>query len=223
MNQSFLVLKMGLMGVVVSGVMVSTISVAQAFVIGAGDRLQLNGGAGGLSLQYSDLNSPIVDFFGPNANNNTGPLRVSQGSTGAFSSLVGHGGRIKDLYAGDLFAGKTKFLRIFDQQPNDNNPADDLFFDLTTFLDAQESVLNGPLNTLSASFRGIFTNATGAVIGNGLATIQLPDGEYEGDSSWSMTIVAEQVPTPALLPGLIGMGISLVRKRRTQASSTAGV
>jgi hypothetical protein len=40
-------------------------------------------------------------------------------------------------------------------------------------------------------------------------------------TSYSADITA--VPTPMLLPGLIGMGISLVRKRRTQASSTAGV
>lgn len=46
-------------------------------------------------------------------------------------------------------------------------------------------------------------------------------GGPEGSSKLSGTVSATAVPTPALLPGLIGMGVAALRKRKGEAEETA--
>ncbi|MFQ4139777.1 PTPA-CTERM sorting domain-containing protein [Nodosilinea sp. PGN35] len=60
-------------------------------------------------------------------------------------------------------------------------------------------------NSLSIALRGIFADGTPGV---GTLTTQL-DGEPV--RSWSATVTA--VPTPALLPGLLGLGIAALRRK----------
>jgi hypothetical protein len=95
-----------------------------------------------------------------------------------------------------------------------NNPSNllsgtnQVVFDLTSFLYTT--------STGDASFAGIFRNlSTGQQIGaTGQFTSQL-DVTGTNPSSYSITITA--VPTPALLPGLVGFGIAAFRKRKSQA------
>lgn len=192
---------------------------AQAFSLGSGDVLQLSGGDSDVKLG----GSPIVDF-GANGTS-PGGLVIGNSSTGGFTSLIGHHGQVADVSLSDLLAGsKNNFLRIFSQVGStDPNPADDLFFSITQYTGAGITPIGGPFSILGATFKGVFTNAVGATIGEGVISIQLRDKAIQDfldgklstlQSSWSMTI--ETVPTPALLPGLVGMGISLIRKRKRQ-------
>ena len=66
---------------------------------------------------------------------------------------------------------------------------------------------------LQYKFKGIFADGT---IGNGEFSTQISG---TGRKSYSTTIVAagEQIPTPALLPGLIAMGVGMMRKRKAEA------
>jgi hypothetical protein len=205
----------GLATVAVAGSIVfSPVAPVQALTLNAGDTLLLNGGGGGLTLNPSG--PKVIDFFGLAGNFNTGPLQVTAGSSGGFSSLVGHGGRIKDLTNADIANGLTGFIRVFAPLNGNTSPGDDLYFDLAQVITSGITPIPGPLDVLFASFRGAFRGADGAILGSGLATIQLPNGQTSGNSSWSMSIVAEPVPTPALLPGLAAFGMSLVRKRKQE-------
>jgi hypothetical protein len=205
----------GFAAVTVAGsVIFSSVAPVQALTLTAGDILQLNGGRGGVTLNPGG--TPVIDFFGPANNLATGPLQVAAGSTGGFASLVGNNGRIKDLDTNAVSNGISKFIRVFAPGNTNNTPADDLYFDLAEVLVNGIVPVPGPLDVLYSSFRGSFVNANGAILGQGLATIQLPNGQTTGDSSWSMTIKAEAVPTPALLPGLAAFGMSIVRKRKQE-------
>jgi hypothetical protein len=67
--------------------------------------------------------------------------------------------------------------------------------------------------SLSSSFQGRVRDAGGNVFALGtIGALQLGGNEANVQ-------VATQVPTPALLPGLIGMGITMFRRRKTQRNS----
>ncbi|WP_121970864.1 PTPA-CTERM sorting domain-containing protein [Leptolyngbya sp. BC1307] len=50
-------------------------------------------------------------------------------------------------------------------------------------------------------------------------------GTYATDGSWRFdmaTVNADAIPTPALLPGLVGMGLGLLRKRKSEVAELSG-
>ena len=65
-------------------------------------------------------------------------------------------------------------------------------------------------NSLSIALKGLFADGTPGV---GTLTTQL-DGEPV--RAWSATVTA--VPTPALLPGLIGMGVAALRRKDEESA-----
>lgn len=65
-------------------------------------------------------------------------------------------------------------------------------------------------NSLSIALRGSFASGTPGV---GRLTTQLDGNPVR---SWSATVTA--VPTPALLPGLIGMGIAALRRKDEESA-----
>ena len=206
---------------------------AQAFSISSGSILQLNGGTGSVTIGGSP--STFVDFDnGPGANLPFGSTSVTSGSTGSFAGLAGSVGQIADLSLAEITSGmKSNFIQLF----NGTLPtADDVFFNLSSISGTTITPILGPLDIGSAAFSGSFVTAAGQYLGDGVATIQLLDGVLPGlgspvTSSWSMTIVAgdsvaptptpTSVPTPALLPGLLGMGAAFARKRRAATEQSA--
>jgi hypothetical protein len=208
----------GLATAAVAGSVLFSVAPVHALTLTADDTLQLNGGFGGLTLNPSG--PTVIDFSGLSGGTTDGSLQVAAGSTGGFASLVGNAGQIKDLTSSNIASGLSNFIRVFAPGNNDSTPGDDLYFDLSAVLNnGSISIPGSPLDVLYSSFRGSFVNATGATLGRGLATIQLPNGQTQGSSSWSMTIRAEAVPTPALLPGLAAFGMSLARKRKQEQAA----
>jgi hypothetical protein len=201
---------------------------AQAFTIVAGDTLQLNGGRAGVTLNAAPFAAKAIDF--DNGATNVGPYGsavVAAGSTGAFAPLLGSIGQIADLSWTEVFVSqsKTTFIQLFN---GTLDPGDDVYFDLT-------AITGGDLFTPSPSsisiayvnFTGKFVDAVGAVIGDGAATAQFTPAGLNSllsggtaQSSWSMTIVAkDQVPTPALIPGIAAVGMGLLRRKKAQAAA----
>jgi hypothetical protein len=85
--------------------------------------------------------------------------------------------------------------------------SNDLFdFTLTSFTNTSD---------LQYKFEGFFSDGT---LGKGEMTTQISG---PGTKSYSTTITA--VPTPVLLPGLIGLGLAAIRKRKAKASQAVGV
>jgi len=75
-------------------------------------------------------------------------------------------------------------------------------------LDLQTFVFNS--TTGIASFTGLFRSGTDSIAATGEFTTQ----RINGATSYSLTAIA--VPTPALLPGLVALGVGVLRKRKNQ-------
>ncbi len=86
---------------------------------------------------------------------------------------------------------------------------DDVQFTLTRFL---YNAVTGD----STALEGFFTRGTQTIAARGRFTSQ-PD--VTNPSSFSLSITA--VPTPALLPGLVGFGVAALRKRKREATAQA--
>lgn len=140
------------------------------------------------------LNGPADDSRG-----DIGDIFVSS-ATQDFAALGGTGGVVKDLTSIPLASSVANWLD-FD--------GTDFDFNLTSF----EYV-----SSLEYVFEGFF-NKSGS-IGKGVLTTQV---NGMGIKSYSITIDADgtQIPTPALLPGLLGMGAACLRKRKQQATVEA--
>lgn len=85
-------------------------------------------------------------------------------------------------------------------------------FDLTNF------VYNAASG--GADITGIFKSGSDSFFGSGTFTSQLGSLTVgNGPSSYSLSLTANPtpIPTPALLPGLIGLGVAALRKRKAEA------
>ncbi|MBW4582611.1 MAG: PTPA-CTERM sorting domain-containing protein [Tildeniella nuda ZEHNDER 1965/U140] len=69
------------------------------------------------------------------------------------------------------------------------------------------------------TFDGFFTDGSGIVLGNGAVSAQFAQPTVSGTTTFSGSITP--VPTPALLPGLIALGVGVLRKRRVAAAEKA--
>ncbi|GAB4462251.1 MAG: hypothetical protein OHK0037_12850 [Elainellaceae cyanobacterium] len=86
---------------------------------------------------------------------------------------------------------------------------DDVQFTLTEFI---FNSANGNTDSL----KGFFTTSSGTFQAIGRFTSQT---DFTNPSTYSLSL--KVVPTPALLPGLVGMGLAALRKRREEAESEA--
>lgn len=196
---------------VLTGVM-SVSASARAFSIG--DTLQFSSMVG---VDYDvDGTTPDSLNFGNNvfdpsgvAANSQGVIQVNSSSTGSFASYIGKSGTIKDLGLNPASPTPvTNFLKI----------SPDLSFDLTSFNYGVVS-FPGAFDIFGNGVSGVFKNASGQAVAEGLITAQIIDGTTKGLSSYSGTITVTKptaVPTPALLPGLIGLGVAALRKRKQE-------
>jgi hypothetical protein len=182
---------------------------AQAASINAGSILNIgNVTQGGVRYVNNLSTGPSIelDVFGPGGGN-----RVAVGaSTDTFSGATSNPTpptRLKNLTLSLVSGTKyklalpvvTNYLSGLDVSggPLGGN---DVQFDLTSFL--------YDTATGDALLQGVFKYGSDTIAGAGRFTSQLGSGP----SSFSMSITA--VPTPALLPGIIGLGLGALRKRR---------
>jgi hypothetical protein len=217
---------------IVVGLTIATIGLvqpAQALVIGSGDKINL----GGL---YSVGGNPLVDFLGGPAGK--GDFTVSSG-TGSLSPFTGRGGLVLDLnptLADILTPGgftSANFLQFYGENPSDGISTNDLFFSLTQYISySYAEIVPNVTDLYTIVFQGKFggTDVTGATDAIVTFSSEVPDGTgtrlltnlrlppnlqtpVGRGYNWTATIVA--VPTPALLPGLVGLGLTAWRKRRS--------
>lgn len=204
MNFKSLALKAAVAATVLTG---STLAVSPAEAITVGSRLNFSGDA--------DATPTDIDFYLLNGNRDgnggtdIGRFRVGSvaSNTGEFSSLATERGRISDL-TGIISASATN-PPVFQAVNNflffgTNSPFN---FKLTAFT---------YVNDLKYTFAGIFDDGTSAT---GELTTQIIAA---GPNSYSVTVIAgDKIPTPALLPGLIGMGAAVLRKRKAEETQQA--
>ncbi|MGI0484486.1 PTPA-CTERM sorting domain-containing protein [Pantanalinema rosaneae CENA516] len=106
----------------------------------------------------------------------------------------------------------------------------DLTFNLTKFVLGSASIRSLPGGftryVYDSDISGKFF-ADGEFLGSGVFTTQFVLTAEQINqaitTSYSGTIAAYPVPTPALLPGLIGLGLGVMRKRKTEAIEEAAI
>lgn len=190
--------------VAVAAVVASSVVVAApaAEAVTVGSTLNIAGG----SVRFNP-STGVLDFR-PDTPFGVTPILVGEG-TGSFSDTGLFAG-IRDLTlinsGGDLFelsAPKNNFLTAINVSPL-NSGFNDVQFTLTEF------VFNAKTGDTTL-LKGFFTQNGQTIAAEGRFTSQYPDF---APSTYSMSLIA--VPTPALLPGLLGMGIAFLRNGRKQ-------
>jgi hypothetical protein len=184
---------------------------AQAASINAGSILNISNVAGGGIKYVNDIStgsSIELDVFGPSNGNRV----IIGASTGTFVGATSNptpATTLKNLTLSLVSGSATKY-KLASPVTNYLNGLDvsggpgtgnDVQFDLTSFL--YDTV------TGDALVQGFFKYGPNTIAGAGRFTSQL---DIARPSSFSMSITA--VPTPALLPGIIGLGLGALRKRR---------
>jgi hypothetical protein len=182
-------------------------SSANAAVL-ANSVLAINGNA---RLELIGGNNWKLNFA--NFSAGTGNVTVETGSTGSFTGLVGSNTRIRDLS-----------LTKSDNTWTLSNPSSSPFLQLSngvqyllnTFTLTRTS--SGPffLGTFDGTFFDPSDNSS--IASEGLFSSQGRDFLSKTGTTFSATVTA--VPTPALLPGLIGLGVAAWRKRRSEDEQT---
>jgi hypothetical protein len=138
---------------------------------------------------------------------------VEVGSTHTFASLIGSNVRVQDIQltkSGNtwtLASAPDPFLQL----------ENGIEYELSTFTLTR---LPGPF--FNGNFFGSFFDPSDntSIGGKGLFSSQGQQFLKETGTTFSATITA--VPTPALLPGLIAMGVATLRKRRQQEQKAEG-
>jgi hypothetical protein len=164
------------------------------------------GGFNGLT----SVKSTSVDFT-------TGNFTINSGS-GTFANYVGGTATIKD------FATNATSILSFIKLAKTG--FSDITFDLTAFLDPQYVEIGNELKTkpksdnlgqftarLSGFFQPGSVEADSAI--SALATIKQT---ANNDVTLITLKTAESIPTPALLPGLLALGASVLRKRKAEVA-----
>ena len=139
-------------------------------------------------------------------------------SSGSFTGAteVGSGAKIKDFSTGTPTAAfPTPFIEDFItgiQLSPGTGPV--LSFDLTDFNDFAQVIATpaGNFGINGGGIKGVFRDTTGTIVSRGSLTAQFSTDSLTGVTTYSGSLNA--VPTPALLPGLIGMGVAALRKRK---------
>ncbi len=84
--------------------------------------------------------------------------------------------------------------------------------------------ISSVIGTMSAdlTFNGVIRSATGnSLLANVTGTFSGAENIFTTDNDFSINLSATPVPTPALLPGLLGMGLGIARKRKQQSDAVA--
>lgn len=140
-------------------------------------------------------------------------------SSGSFAGAteVGAGAKIKDFSTGTPAAGfPTPFIKDFITGIRlSPGPSPVLSFDLTDFDDFAQIVATGAnsFGINAGGMKGFFRDTTGTVVSRGSLSAQFSTDNLTGVTTYSGSLNA--VPTPALLPGLVGMGVAALRKRKS--------
>lgn len=93
-----------------------------------------------------------------------------------------------------------------------NQPA---VFDLAAGADTAILATANGLGALDFTFGGLIKSTGGDTLATVTGTFS--GAETSTNNDFSIDLAATPVPTPALLPGLLGMGMGIVRKRKQQS------
>lgn len=165
-------------------------------------RARFNTGTGRLNFREPGA---INNGYGTNI----GIATVAAGSTGSFESFIGDSAILKDFTLAVDGVNKWKFTGLLSNFIDVNAGA--IQVDLFEFA-LERRAGNDWIATVSGTLNGLDADGIFDPTEDGLFT-QNPGSSYTFD--------IEAVPTPAMIPGLIGMGLAALRKRKDESSTEA--
>ena len=190
-----------------------------ALIKGSTVTLKNNIQGGALKIDPTNTGGIKFDFFGAR-NAQAQPIAANQGvtvvsGTGDFLATNSNPiARIKDLNLAstlnpNLFklGALSNFLTGLDAKPSITN----LNFDLASFVYNKSTGIGRFKGTFTGGQVGLGTFTLGSAI---LKPVGSP--AVLNDFNYSLSLTA--VPTPALLPGLLGLGAAALRKRKGEAA-----
>jgi hypothetical protein len=182
---------------------IATATPAEAGVLNFGDTVRVQNVGGGTG-------NPLVVNFASFANPSTGTATIGS-PTDVFFGTTGSSITLKDLTLTNT--GLNSWALAATVPSFITGLAGGVTFDLNRF--ELVRVNTGPLANRGffADYSGIFSNFPDAT-GVGSFTTQLSAANRRG-ALFSSTV---NVPTPALLPALLGMGAAALRKRKGEAA-----
>ncbi|MBE9112160.1 PTPA-CTERM sorting domain-containing protein [Nodosilinea sp. LEGE 07298] len=188
-------------------------STAQAFTLTGENTLALSGRA------RFDLSTGVLDFrFDPGGTYNTptGTASVTTSSSGRFESLINQFATLQDIRLNNTATNVWEYQL----PPLDNFiTVGSVAVRLSTF-----KLVREPGNNWIASMNGVFQDTDLPAIGefdplqdtnNGTAGFTNVAANSTG-SSYAFDV--EEVPTPALLPGLVGLGVAALRRKDEESA-----
>lgn len=184
-----------------------TKSPAQAITIGSGDILGLSGSARLQNANVAIGSTSRINFFAY-TNTTSGTLQVQGASTGAFNSLATQAATILDLDLKKTAVDVWEFSPFSGYLTNFITVAD-VKYDLSKF------TLKKVGGLFTADFEGLF-RSTNEIAGFG-SFAPANSSNFPKSSGSTIAIDVTTVPTPALLPGLLALGVGALRKRKTEA------
>ena len=176
-----------------------------------GGNISVSGGPDNFQYDFLD------EGTNPSLSPGTAGDIVLGASTGSFTTVseVAVGAKIQDFST--LFA-----VPDFPSAPIDNFitglllGTKEVSFNLVGFAGSTGffNILANDFGLNGGAVEGFFTDGSGETVGVGSLTAQFSTDEVTGLTTYSASLQAKPVPTPALLPGLIGMGFATLRKRK---------
>lgn len=164
------------------------------------------------TLNFTEVGGPLVNEVSLTTvdfNNTRGIFEVAGSSTGTFSRLVGNAITILSDIDLTTFSGSLPFLSV------DGGP----LFTVTAFTDTDFRIRNGR-ETFEANVRGFFSDGPNSIPVKPTSFFIAVNTTGGGNTRDNVDFSIETVPTPALLPGLVGMGVAAFRKRKSEEEET---
>lgn len=194
----------GLKAVLTATVAVSTMAVAPAQAATVG------------SVSFGGLGE-LASVTGSEATNianivfNDGVLSINSG-TGDFAGYIGGTATFSDKNFSTSIVNKTSFVTF------SKTGLENITFDLAKFIEPKYVEIGNAADTFgqfTSRLSGVFNPGNTAVDEQFSAFATFKQNDAGGTNNVAnITLATAQIPTPALLPGLIGMGIAAWRKRK---------
>lgn len=123
-------------------------------------------------------------------------------------------------------AGAVDNWKVYTKFGDGNTVLDRIFFDLDAGATWTRNVtgLGGISYTNGSGYTGLYTRESDGVqfLGAGFLNLsQTANGDKIRVSQFEITQDAAPIPTPALLPGLVGLGMAALRRRNQEAAEEA--
>lgn len=195
---------------------IAVMSAGTTLIADSAQALSLNGGFimnGTTTISNSTTNNPTLNFSNFQILSKTGSFTGLSGTPVIANLTLNDPNPLNNSSANKGTYSNSAIVNFI----SGLNLGGGLTFDLdASGVNLFGFITNGDDFAIAGPITGLFKQG-GSVVGKGFLGVN----NSEGISSISLTAGSTAIPTPALLPGLVGMGIATMRRKRKQSAVQA--